>query len=152
MQVQVLGIGNTIRSDDGLGVRVIERLRQEGLPKNITLTDAGVGGAALLDMIEEGDRLIIVDAIISGDKPGTVRELSVEELPSVATAHLVSSHDFDLMTALALAQNVLDKKVPRDIVIIAVEAADIVTFADSCTPEVVRAIDEVVERVKEKCL
>ncbi len=147
-----MGIGSTILSDDGIGIRVIERLREERLPDNVTLTDAGTGGAALLDMIEEGDRLIVVDAMQSGVSPGTVRELSVEELPSVATAHLASSHDFDLITALALARDVLDRKVPRDIVVIGVEAADVVTFAESCTPEVTRAIDEVVERVKAKCL
>lgn len=150
MRVQVLGVGSTILSDDGLGIRVIERLRDENLPGKVTLTEAGTAGAVLLDIIEEGDRLIVIDVIQSGARPGTIHELSLDDLSSVAPAHLASSHGFDLITTLALARGIGGKDVPHDVVIIAVEAADITTFAENCTPEVEAAIDEVVNRVKEK--
>lgn len=152
MRVQVLGVGSTILSDDGLGIRVIERLRKENLPDRITLTEAGTAGAVLLDIIEEGDRLIIIDVIQSGARPGTIHELSLDDLSSVAPAHLASSHGFDLITTLSLARGIGDRDVPRDVAIIAVEAVDITTFAENCTPEVERAIDEVVKRIKTKIL
>lgn len=148
MKTQILGIGNSILSDDGVGVHVVERLKAEEISPGVVLTVGGTGGSALIDMIEEGDRLIIVDAIITGAPPGTIHELSVQDILSATPIHLGSSHDFDFLTILGLGKDILGKEIPSEIMIIAVEAADITTFSEECTPPVKDAVNKVVQLVR----
>jgi hydrogenase maturation protease len=150
LKTQILGIGNSILSDDGVGVRVVERLKAEKVPPGVVLTVGGTGGSALIDIIEEGDRLIIIDAIVTGAPPGTIHELSVQDILSTAPIHLTSSHDIDFLTILGLGKEVLGKKIPSEIMIIAVEAADITTFSEECTAPVKAAVDKVVRLLKSK--
>ena len=150
MKTQILGIGNSILSDDGVGVHVVERLKAEEVPPGVVLTVGGAGGSALIDMIEEGDRLIMVDAIVTGAPPGTIHELSVQDIVSTVPIHLGSSHVFDFLTILGLGKEVLGKKIPSEIMIIAVEVADITTFSEECTPPVKDAVNRVVRLVKSK--
>ncbi len=152
VKTQVLGIGNSILSDDGVGVHVVERLKAEEILPGVVLTVGGTGGSVLIDMIEEGDRLIIVDAIVTGAAPGTIHELSVQDIVSTVPIHLASAHDFDFLTILGLGKEVLGKEIPSEIMIIAVEAADITTFSEECTPPVKDAVDRVVQLVKLKLM
>jgi len=72
----VLGIGNTLRKDDGAGIRVIELLREGALPPGVSVLDGGTAGIDLLTYIEGVDRLIIVDALLADGLPGDIRVLA----------------------------------------------------------------------------
>ncbi len=135
----VVGLGNTLLGDDGVGQRAMRCART--LWQGDTRTrfeEDSYGGLRLMERLVGYRRAIIVDAIVSAEKAGTVLELSLSDLP---TAHSGSSHDADLPTALAIGRHA-GAALPDDerIVLVASEAADIHTFSLSCTQDVEAAI------------
>lgn len=100
----VLGLGNPIMGDDGLGLAVLARLRAEwDLPPAIELVDGGTWGMNLLPVIEQADELLLLDAIRTGAAAGTVHEMDRGALPRYL-AHKLSPHQIDLKEVLALAE------------------------------------------------
>lgn len=148
MKVLVLGIGNPLRSDDGIGIHVIEALREEDLGEGVHIKE-GLSGLDILGAIAGYERIIIIDAIKSGGETGTIYKLSVGDLHARQTLHTFSTHDVDIPTMLKLGKDLYPEKMPEDIVIIAVEAEDIETFSETCTPKVEKAIQEVIHLIKE---
>jgi hydrogenase maturation protease len=76
----VLGVGNVLRKDDGIGIAVIDRLRESGAPAGVRILDGGTAGIDLLPYLEGLDRLIIVDALFAEGKPGEVKVFSGDDL------------------------------------------------------------------------
>lgn len=144
MKTLVVGIGSTIRGDDGVGVQAVRQFKAR-CPESVEVIELGTAGLSLLDFVEGFDRLVIIDAILTGAAPGTVHELTGEEVAK--TVHLGVGHEADLPTALSLGQK-LSRHMPADVVVVAVEAADTTTFSEELTPEVAFAIPEVLERVE----
>lgn len=148
MRLVVLGIGNLLRSDDGVGLHIIEALRKENLGYNIDLME-GLSGLDILDAIKGYDKIIIVDAIKSDGEPGTIFTLSLEDFKDKQTLHSFSTHlNMDFPAMLELGEKLLQGKIPEDIIIVAVEAEDVTTISDKCTPKVEKAIPEIVELIK----
>lgn len=103
MPVLVLGIGNTIMSDDGVGSRVVKRIREEySFPTGVSLLEGGTLGLDLLPHLEGISRLLIVDALETGKLPGTIVRLSGDEIPSAFRTRL-SPHQMGLQDLLAVA-------------------------------------------------
>ncbi len=145
MRTLVLGLGNTICGDDGVGIMIAELLKGQvsGLETDVAETTAA--GISLLDLIAGYQRMIVVDAIQTRDgRAGQVYRLGLEDLPS--SLHSATLHDVDLPTALELGRR-LGMEMPREVIIYAVEVADITTFREGCTPEVERSIPEVAHLV-----
>jgi hydrogenase maturation protease len=148
MKTLILGIGNLLRSDDGVGLHVIEALRKEETGDNIDLIEA-LSGLDILDAIKGYDRIILVDAIKTGGEPGTIYELSLKDIQDKHTNHSFSTHlNMDLQTMLELGDRLFPGKIPKDIRIIAVEAEDVTTISDRCTPDVEMAISKTVDMIK----
>lgn len=148
MRVLIIGIGNLLRSDDGLGLHIIEALRKERLGDTIDLAE-GLSGLDILNGMKGYERIIMVDAIQTGGEPGTIYRFSMEDFPQGQTVHSFSTHlNMDFTTMLELGKRLFPEKIPEDILIVAVEAEDITTISDRCTPEVERAIPEVIELIK----
>ena len=146
MRTLVLGMGNTILCDDGVGIYVVQEAAKRCRRDDVDFADASVGGMRLLDVIADYDRIIMVDAIKTSDgKPGDVRRLHPGDLP---TLHSGSTHDLSLVGALALGRG-MGMKLPadEDFVIIAVEVEEVWTFGEECTLAVVEAIPRAVETV-----
>ncbi|OQY47417.1 MAG: hydrogenase expression/formation protein, partial [Desulfobacteraceae bacterium 4572_87] len=81
-QITVLGVGNILFTDEGVGVRVLERLNEQyDFPSNVAMVDGGVLGMNLLGTISEADHLIVIDAVRNGQEPGTLYRLEGEEIP-----------------------------------------------------------------------
>lgn len=146
MRTLVLGIGNLLRSDDGVGVHVVQRLKKENLKADIV--DAAIAGLGIIEMIGGYDKVIIVDAIMTGGKPGAIYRLSRENLPN--TVHLSYSHGVDLPTALRFGEEIMREEMPKEVVVFAIEAEDIGSFDDKCTPRVKKAIPKVIELIKKE--
>lgn len=145
MKTLILGIGNSILSDDGVGFLVVERLKEAlKTRKDIAVKETSVSGLSLLDEITGYERLIIVDAIQTrGGKPGDIYRLSPADFK---VGRMAVIHDVGLFSALELARK-LDIEVPREVVIFAIEAKDIATFSEKCSPEVEEAVPQAVEMV-----
>jgi hydrogenase maturation protease len=119
--------------DDGVGLAALERLRTGWLPApGVRLLDGGTWGLQLLPDIEEAERLLLLDAIEAGARPGTLVVLEREAIPRFF-AHKFSPHEVDLREVLALAD--LRGRLPRELVAIGVQPGA-VTLAPGLSPEV----------------
>jgi hydrogenase maturation protease len=144
-KIKVLGCGNTLVGDDGVGIRAIEKLQEMTLPSNVEVIDAGVGGMAILSWIEDADKVVIIDAVQTGNEPpGTVYEFTDKEMPP-SDMFMLSLHDLNLVDTLNVGRVV--QKMPDEIVIIGVEVKRVAEFTKELTPEVESAIPEVLELV-----
>jgi len=138
MKTLILGLGNPILSDDGVGLRVAEELKGRLDQQEVTVEETSMAGLSLLDLLAGYDRAILIDAIQTADgKAGQIYRLDPEAFD--VTRHAASPHDVNFATALELG-NRLGLALPRQIVIFAIEVADASTFSEECTPEVRRAI------------
>ncbi len=146
-QITVLGIGNILFTDEGLGIRAIERLQQRyHFPDNVTLVDGGVLGIHLLATVTEADHLIVIDAIQKRSLPGTIHRLEGDELPRRILAKN-SLHEVDFLEALAVCQ-ALDKA-PK-IVALGIEPYDIETLSLQLTPVVKDKLGDLLNMVVEE--
>jgi len=115
----VIGLGNPIMGDDGVGAAALERLRTEWeIPETVELIDGGTWGMNLLPLIESASHLLLVDAIRTGAAPGTLTVLERRELPRYFSLKL-SPHQIDLREVLALAE--LRGALPPDLVALGIE-------------------------------
>lgn len=145
MKTLILGLGNPILCDDGVGNRVAQILEREINNPEVTVTETNDAGLGLLDFLLGYERVIIIDAIQTREgRTGQVYRLSLPDLE--IPYHLSPSHNIDLATALELGAK-LGLALPQEVIIFAIEVADITTFSEECTPEVERAIPEVVKLV-----
>jgi hydrogenase maturation protease len=129
----VLGIGNLVMSDDGVGVKVVQQLQREyRFPGNVEIMDGGTLGLDLLPKLEGIHHLIVVDAVETGEKPGTCVRLAGEELP-IALETKVSPHQMGLKDLLSVAE--LLGHAPREMVLIGVQPGSI-EMDTELTPEV----------------
>jgi hydrogenase maturation protease len=145
MKTLVLGMGNTILTDDGVGCRVAQQLEQKlkGRP-DITVKETSLSGLSLLDELAGYERLIIIDAIQTQDgNPGHIYRLSPDDFK---TGRMAVIHDLGLISTLELGHK-LGMQMPGEVVIFAIEAKDMVTFSEKLSPEVKKAIPGAVERV-----
>ena len=138
MKTLVLGLGNPILSDDGVGLRVAEELKGKVDQQEVTVMETSMAGLSLLDLLAGYEKAIIIDAIQTvGGKAGQIYQLDPEALDF--TRHAASPHDVNFATALELGKR-LGLALPTQIVIFAVEVADASTFSEECTTDVRRAI------------
>ena len=143
-EVMVLGIGCILYSDEGFGVRVVEKMEKEyAFSDNVLLVDGGVLGINLLGVISKPDHLIVVDAIRNRGNPGDLYRLEGDAIPERIRAKN-SLHQVDFLEALTLCQ-ALDK-VPKT-VIIGVEPLDIDTQSLELTAPVRVQVDPVIDMV-----
>jgi len=139
--IMVLGVGNILFTDEGVGIHTVESLRERyEFAPNVSLEDGGVLGMNLLGIISEADHLIVVDAIKNGKEPGTLYRLEGEEIPKRVFAKN-SLHQVDLLEALTLCQ-ALDKT--PETVIVGVEPKDIKTVCLELTPPVQERVDDLI--------
>lgn len=118
-QTLVLGLGNTVMSDDGAGVRVVNHLAQwHRFPDHVTLLDGGTLGLDILPRLEGVDRLLVVDAVDSGQIPGCLIRLAGDDVP-VALATKLSPHQMGLKDLLAVAE--LQGILPAEVVLAGVQ-------------------------------
>jgi hydrogenase maturation protease len=143
-RVLVLGIGNLVMSDDGVGVRVVQQLQREyRCAENVEIMDGGTLGLDLLPKLEGIDHLIVVDAVETGREPGTCVRLAGEELPT-ALETKVSAHQMGLRDLLSVAR--LLGHSPGEMVLIGVQPGSI-KMDTELTPEVAAVLQVLVGNV-----
>jgi len=142
--IMVLGVGNLLFTDEGVGIHAVKTLLERyEFSQNVSIEDGGVLGINLLGIISEADDLIVVDAIRNGGAPGTLYRLEGDDIPKRILAKN-SLHQVDLLEALTLCQ-ALDK-VPET-VIVGVEPEDIETLSLELTPPVQEKMDDLIAMV-----
>lgn len=142
----VIGIGNLLASDDGVGVHAVRYLRGR-LPEGVALVEGGVYGLDLLPWLEGRDRAVFIDGIDAGDEPGAVFRFRPEDVAPGRGAPIVSVHDMGIYELMAAAR--LAEQCPEHIVIIAVQVKSLETGME-LSPEVKGALPHVHRLVLEE--
>jgi len=101
-QVLILGIGNLLLSDEGVGVHAVRLLAERGLPSDVELLDGGTSGANLIDHIAHRRRVVVIDAASGNGPPGTVYRCESSDLMALEPA--LSLHEFGLVDILRMAE------------------------------------------------
>nr|WP_321400966.1 HyaD/HybD family hydrogenase maturation endopeptidase [uncultured Desulfobacter sp.] len=147
--ITVLGVGNILYTDDGVGIRVVEALEKGyEFSDNIDIIDGGVLGVNLLGVISNAGRLIVVDTVLNHGQPGDLHRLDHDQIPNRILAKN-SLHQVDLIEALTLC-NALDH-VPET-TIIGVEPKDIESLGEDLSPEVGARLDDLVQNVLDEII
>ncbi len=147
LNVLVLGAGNILLSDEGIGVRVVEALqRRHRLPEGVEILDGGTCGMDLLDVIAGRDHLILVDAVDTGSPPGTIVRLKDGEIPAVFRTRL-SPHQLGLQDVLTLLR--LMDSAPAHVTVIGVQPASL-ELGLELTPPIAARLDLMVEMVADE--
>ncbi len=146
-RILILGLGNTLLCDDGIGIYVSREIKKQISENNIRVEEASIGGLELLDRIQEYDKLILIDAIVTGQNPvGTIVKMKPEDLPSGSA---MTRHHVGLPEAIALGEK-MGMHLPREIVIYGIEPADTRTFQESCTPQLAACISDIAQEIIER--
>jgi hydrogenase maturation protease len=159
----VLGLGNPILGDDGVGWCAAETFRAlweagnlSGFPSALSARSAltfvevdclALGGLSLMERMVGYRRVILIDAALTRLQPfGTVSCFPLEQLPQIAQGHLASSHDTTLQNALAVGHS-LGADLPEVIWVVTIEAQNLYEFSEQLSPAVASAIPKAVETV-----
>jgi hydrogenase maturation protease len=143
MRAVVLGIGNTILSDEAAGVRTVEALEQAfRMPDNVLVIDGGTSGMEMIEDLSNLDFLLVVDVVTTGAAPGTLVKIAGAEIP-VFFRDKLSPHQIGLPDVLASLE-LLDA-IPKEIVVLGVEPISLELGLDM-TPTVAATIPELVDR------
>ena len=155
----VIGIGNPILGDDGIGWRVVEEVERRwadevavGLPAGrvpppVAFRCASLGGLSLMERLVGARRAILVDAVRTGDRPvGTVFVMPLEDLVPDVSGHLDNAHDASLVVALAAGRS-LGAELPVEIVVVGIVAHRVDEFGEELSRPVAAALPVAVEAV-----
>jgi len=147
-KILIHGIGNEILTDDGIGPKIVKRLKGNLSREDVDFKTAFLGGLELLEYIQGYDTVIFIDAIRTRDGiPGTVYQLSPENFNT--TIHLSSVHDVSFLTSIALGKK-LGLNMPGVIHILAIEIVEDRIFDNNFSPLIQEKYDEIFYEVKEK--
>jgi hydrogenase maturation protease len=102
-KIVILGVGNLLLSDEGIGVHVANELMKMSLPPEVTVAEGGTDGFGLLNIITEADRLIVVDAVTGGAAPGSIYRFDIDEVRNCPSGFKTSVHQIGILEVLDLS-------------------------------------------------
>jgi hydrogenase maturation protease len=143
-KILVLGIGNYLMGDEGIGVHVIKSLDAKSFPENVTLLDGGTGGFHLLSYFQEYPKIIMIDATMDGSPAGTIKIITpkfASDFPSALSAHDIGLKD--MIESMHLLGNM-----PK-IYLITVSITEIKSMVMELSEDVKKSIQMVSEKVGE---
>jgi hydrogenase maturation protease len=143
----VLGLGNPIMSDEGIGPAIVQRLKDEAGDTRIQFVDVGTGGFSLLYHLEGVDKVVFVDCALMGEAPGTIRRFTCDQVQTVKRLSHFSLHEGDLLTLIDKAKKL--GQCPEEIVIFGIEP-ELVDFGLELTDTLARQMDHYVARIEEE--
>ncbi len=147
MRIVVLGVGNLLLTDEGVGVRAIEKLQRDyDLPAEVVVIDGGTTGMEMLEDLSNADHLIIIDAVRAGKAPASIVKLVGDQVPVFFKTKL-SPHQIGLSDVLATLAFIGEQ--PGGITVIGVEPVSLETSME-LTSQVEARLPEVVGLVVEE--
>ena len=150
MDIAVFGIGNILLSDDGVGVHTLNKLKEEyALPEYVELIDGGTKGLDLLPLLEDRDKVMIIDAANFKKEPGTIGTVEGDKIPAFLSTKL-SVHQIGLPDMLFAAK--LMDIMPPEICLIGIQPESMATsveMSDVVSRGMEPLLEKVIERLKE---
>ncbi len=157
MKTLVIGLGNPILGDDGVGWVVAEQVREildnctppkeDG--RDLEFDFLSLGGLSLMERLTDSEQVVLIDSIYTGQRPiGSVWQFDLDSLPDMNAGHSASAHDTSLKNALKVGRE-MDVHLPEDknVHIVAIEAKSVYDFSEELTPSVAAAVPQAVHMV-----
>lgn len=146
----VLGIGNPILGDDGVGFHIVQELAKEIKSENIDIRDTSAGGLNLLDIIVGYERLILIDAVlVDEEEVGKIFRLRLEDV--VESSRLpISPHHYNISTTIELGRRLFPGEIPREITVFAVGIRRVAQVTEEMSARVKEAIPNVIRLILEE--
>jgi hydrogenase maturation protease len=147
-RIAIIGIGNLLFGDDGVGVHVLNKLKCEKLPSEVELVDGGVGGLSLLNLVRGMEFTIFVDAV-EGEQPGRIHRFTQDDLNSKVKSmlHPASLHDLGLAEMIKIGQAVYPNDMPKKIIVYGIEVREPKEYSTELTKDVGESVDQVVKLI-----
>jgi hydrogenase maturation protease len=145
-KIVILGVGNILLSDEGVGVHVANELMKLDLPPGVTVVEGGTDGFRLIDIIAEADRLIVIDAVKGGAVPGSIYRFNIDEVKDCPPGFKTSVHQIGILEVINLSS--LIGKTPNTTVI-GVEPKSL-GMGMELSPEIKAKIPRIIELIKEE--
>jgi len=144
MKTIILGVGNSILSDDGVGIHVANQLKQKINNPNITIDEALTGGMNLLDLLLGYDKAIIIDAVkIDNEEEGEVKRIPLNNFSSM---HSCNPHDVSLTEAIQMAEKLGETRIPKEIIVIGITMKKLpCEFGENLSEKIAMAVPKAVE-------
>ncbi len=143
-KILVLGLGNLVLKDEGVGIHAVQRMQRDTLPEGIDILDGGTGGIFMIGTLQQYDHVIMIDATLDTNPPGTVRRLK----PKYSTDYprLMSAHEIGL-------KDMIDAMIVQDhipnIDLVIVSARDVQEIGMELSPPVEKALPKIMDTVNE---
>ena len=136
MKTIVIGLGNPILGDDGVGWCVAEELKHQIKPEMKADVDClSLGGISLMEHMIGYERAILIDALISDQEPGSITISKLDDLPNYSAFHITSAHDTSLQNAIKLGKS-LGAKLPDDVTVVGISAKSVYDFSEELSQPV----------------
>lgn len=147
MKTLVVGLGNPILGDDGVGWKVAEEIEQH-LPddRSIAVDRLSLGGISLMEHLIGYDRAILIDAFASDEGLGSIHVMKLNDLPNYSAFHISSTHDTSLQNAIEMGHS-LGAYLPEEITVVGITTKRIYDFSEELSPPVAEAIPQTVKIV-----
>jgi hydrogenase maturation protease len=146
MKTLVLGIGNDILGDDGVGIHVARAVARKISAKEARVEETGAAGLSLLELVKGHERLIIADAILTDNtEVGKIHRLTLKDLAK--TNNSITPHDAALVTTLEIGNSLFPGEMPREVVVYGVQTSNVEQFSGKMSPAVKAAVPEVVRLI-----
>ena len=151
-RVVVIGVGNMLLSDEGVGVHVVNMLKNMRLPAGVEVYDCGTEGLGILGFLENADKAIIIDAVKAGGSPGGIYRFNLDEVARKdSSMKMLSLHELDLITSVEIGKLSNIYRLPRELVVIGVEPSSLeigMELTSKVKQVVPKVIDLILEEIK----
>ncbi len=145
-RILVLGVGNLLLSDEGVGVHVAQRMMTMDMPPEVQVVEGGTDGFGLVNVITEADRMILIDAVKGGGQPGSIYRFEIEDCPPYPDIFKTSVHQISILEVINLSS--LIGTTPRT-TIIGIEPA-CMEMGMELSPTVEAKVPRVIQMIKEE--
>jgi hydrogenase maturation protease len=142
-KIIILGVGNLLLTDEGIGVHVANELMKMNLPPEVSVVEGGTDGFRLIDIITQADRLIVIDAVQGGAAPGSIYRFDIDEVQSCPSGFKTSVHQIGILEVINLSG--LIGKTPQTTVI-GIEPESL-EMGMELSPEIKAKIPRIIELV-----
>jgi hydrogenase maturation protease len=145
-QILILGVGNLLLSDEGVGVHVAQRMMAMAMPPEVQVVEGGTDGFGLVNVITQAERMILVDAVRGGGQPGSIYRFEIEDCPPYPDIFKASVHQISILEVINLSS--LIGSTPRT-TIIGIEPAS-VEMGMELSPAVQAKIPRVIQMIQQE--
>jgi hydrogenase maturation protease len=142
MKTILIGLGNPILGDDGVGWNVAEEVKKQltsDLPVDVEFLS--LGGLSLMEHLIGYERAILIDAVTSDQEIGSVIVSNLNDMPDYSAFHIASVHDTSLQNALKLGKS-MGAKLPKEVIVVGIATDHIYDFSESLSPPVASAVSK----------